>query len=265
MGAITEVSAPVTPKVPAQGPQKPEHIPEKFWNAKDGKVDVDGLAKSYTSLEQAFSSKTPPPPAAPPAPKTPDPKGEDETLKIPEPSSDAPKTPEGNFGHMTEENIGKWATELQEKGQLSEATYKEIGLPKILVDGWIAGQLAIMDRSTGSLLSTIGGKENYMSMSEWASQNVPKAERDAFNEIQRTGSPAAKKVALEGMYARFKNSEGVHAGRHIAGGPGGQTGIQPFASKRQMLDAMKDPRYKGQHADPAYIAEIEARAKASRF
>lgn len=39
---------------------RPEYIPEKFW--KDGKVDSEGLAKSYTELEKAKA--TPPPRSA---------------------------------------------------------------------------------------------------------------------------------------------------------------------------------------------------------
>ncbi|MCA0451215.1 MAG: hypothetical protein LCH62_15835 [Proteobacteria bacterium] len=35
-------------------PPRPEHIPEKFWDATAGAPRVDDLAKSYTNLESAF-------------------------------------------------------------------------------------------------------------------------------------------------------------------------------------------------------------------
>ena len=35
--------------------ERPEHIPEKFW--KDGKVDSDEMAKSYTQLESYSTGK----------------------------------------------------------------------------------------------------------------------------------------------------------------------------------------------------------------
>ena len=40
--------------VDAEPAERPEHIPEKFW--KDGEVDTESLAKSYTELESKFRS-----------------------------------------------------------------------------------------------------------------------------------------------------------------------------------------------------------------
>ena len=34
---------------------RPEHIPEKFWNAETGETNIDDLAKSYNNLEKFFS------------------------------------------------------------------------------------------------------------------------------------------------------------------------------------------------------------------
>jgi hypothetical protein len=34
--------------------ERPDHIPEKFWNEETGEADTEGLAKSYTELESKF-------------------------------------------------------------------------------------------------------------------------------------------------------------------------------------------------------------------
>lgn len=47
---------PSAPPIPS-GEQRPEWLPEKFWNAKDGKAEYDKLAISYQNMEKAFASK----------------------------------------------------------------------------------------------------------------------------------------------------------------------------------------------------------------
>lgn len=36
----------------SSSPERPDYIPEKFWDAEKGEVRIDGLAKSYTELEK---------------------------------------------------------------------------------------------------------------------------------------------------------------------------------------------------------------------
>lgn len=40
---------------PADGPQRPDYIPEKFWDAEKGEARIEGLAKSYGELEKRNS------------------------------------------------------------------------------------------------------------------------------------------------------------------------------------------------------------------
>ena len=37
--------------------ERPEHIPEKFWNADTGETNIDDLAKSYNNLEKFSTGK----------------------------------------------------------------------------------------------------------------------------------------------------------------------------------------------------------------
>lgn len=59
LAANTEQAAPVTVTPPSEN-QRPEHIPEKFWDATKGAPDVDKLAHSYREIEKAFSTKREP-------------------------------------------------------------------------------------------------------------------------------------------------------------------------------------------------------------
>jgi hypothetical protein len=68
-GKVATVDHNAKPAAPAEGtanvapsndnkPQRPEHIPEKFWDAEKGEVRVEEMAKSYAELERTRS--TPP-------------------------------------------------------------------------------------------------------------------------------------------------------------------------------------------------------------
>lgn len=45
----------------AQQAQKPDGLPEKFWNAEKGEIRVDALVKSYLNLEKKLSGSIPEP------------------------------------------------------------------------------------------------------------------------------------------------------------------------------------------------------------
>ena len=53
--APTEEVSRETSDVPI--PERPEHIPEKFWNAETGEVKTEDLAKSYINLEKFSTVK----------------------------------------------------------------------------------------------------------------------------------------------------------------------------------------------------------------
>jgi hypothetical protein len=59
---------------PAPPPQRPEFVPEKFWDARAGLVRLEAFARSYGELERKLGSRTPKPAAEPetaPAAETP--------------------------------------------------------------------------------------------------------------------------------------------------------------------------------------------------
>lgn len=53
----TETQTQQPPEAPSTN-QRPEYIPEKFWDAQKGEAKIDQLAISYANLEKAFSSKS---------------------------------------------------------------------------------------------------------------------------------------------------------------------------------------------------------------
>ena len=98
--------------------QRPEWLPEKFKNAEE-------LSKAYSELEKQFSAQ----------------KSEPE-----EEGNDNIAIPKHEEASQEINSLEKYSTEYAEKGELTEKSYDELakqGLPKDLVDGYIAGQKAI--------------------------------------------------------------------------------------------------------------------------
>jgi hypothetical protein len=59
-GSETEELTTTTPPdgaLPVDAPQRPDYIPENFWNVEKGEVNIEGMAKSYSELRKAFNER----------------------------------------------------------------------------------------------------------------------------------------------------------------------------------------------------------------
>lgn len=205
-----------------QEEERPEWLPEKFKSAEE-------LAKAYSELEKSKSSK----------------------------SSKSNKQEAPADENVMTSAIETATSEFMESGELSEKTFESLekaGLPRELVEGYMAGQGALVATQVASVKETIGGEGNYEAMAEWAAENLDETELDAYNEVVENGTVEQARMAVRGLFAQFK-SAGGKAPTLIQGATQG-TGVKPFASAAQVTEAMKDPRYKN---DPAYRQTVEQR------
>ena len=154
------------------------------------------------------------------------------------------------------------ATAYAEKGELSEANYKELeklNITKDIVDTYIKGQEAMIAAEEIEIANSIGGQENYEAMAEWASNNLPAEEINSFEEIVvGSNNKEAAKMAVKGLYARFLSEGGQQP--NIRQGQTSGSAVQPFQSNAQVVEAMRDKRYEN---DPAYREEVERRLAVS--
>lgn len=263
---ITGPDAPVKGERPPSAPagERPSYVPEKFW--KDGKIDVEGLSKSYAELEKARSGKPvvePPKPSGEQKPKEPaqgeQPKPEGEQ-KPKEPAQGEQVVIPG----VTQEQTTKYWEELS-KGNLSEASYGELakaGYPKAMVDLYIRGLQA--DQAEGvnfasDVKKIAGGEEGYAVMTDWMANNMPAEEVAEYNKVMNSGNKLAIKAAIETVHQRYTKDTGV-APNLLSGGntpPAGDV----FRSQSEITAAMRDPRYK---KDAAYRADVMEKIKRSK-
>jgi len=212
---------------------RPEWLPGKFSNAEE-------LAKAYGELEKQFSASRP--------------KEEvKEDIKIP----GQPKEVEGK----RISSLDKFYDEYAETGSLTDDSYKELskqGLDKQLVDGYIEGQKALADNHTKSIQDTIGGKEKYGDLIDWASKNLSETEQNAFNNIVDGGNLEEAKFAVQGLMTRAGMSS--NPSPTLFEGTSDVTPTDAYESVGQVTDAMNDPRYEKDSAYRKKVTEKLARS-----
>jgi hypothetical protein len=243
-----EPTGPDAPKPDAQpDPQRPAWLPEKFKTPED-------LAKSYTELEKKLGSQG-------------------QQQKAPEAKAPAdPKTPEvppqvTGDEKQAEEAVAKagldmkaLTAEFMEKGDISPEAYKkleDVGISKDQVETFKAGMKAKTVEFENKILAGVD-RSDFQKAADWADQNWPKEDAEAFNQIMQSGDPVAGKLAVKGLLADFKKSLGpqrIEGGKVTEDFPG-------YRSRAEQLRDMGDPKYK---TDPAFREMVMNKTAKARF
>lgn len=219
----------VEEEAPEDTQELPDYIPEKFRNAED---PYKAMAEAYAELERKAS-----------APKD---------------------TPTDNPAETAQEAVEAagldWDAltgEYQEAGELSEATFEALskaGIPRALVEGYIAGQEALANQLRTSVFEAVGGEDTYTEMVTWAGQNLTAAEITAFNDAADSGDLGRLMFAVRGLKAAYAEANGSEP--RLTLGNVSAPSADVFRSPAEVTAAMRDPRYK---TDIAYQKDVHAR------
>lgn len=240
------------PETPAK-PERPAHIPEKFWDADAGTIRVDELAKSYAELEKMKS-----------APKAEDKPADDadkpNDLTIEPAKEEASAGAEANPITSAFESFAKHYEET--KGQPAEDQIAEIvklGVPQNIVDNYLAGLSALSQLAFQQAHATAGGQDVFDAASDWASKSLTAAEIESYNTL--VTNPATAKQGVEWLVSKYKTAH-PSEGSFVESTPGAAVG-DVFRSKSEMVAAMKTDRYQTDRAYVAEVAEKVARSQAA--
>lgn len=157
-------------------------------------------------------------------------------------------------------DFSKYSAEYNKDGKLSDASYEELakkGFDKQLVNDYIAGQQARVDKQTKEVAEVVGGEANLSKVLEWAGENLSAEEIDFYNKSVNT-STAAAKMALQSVYTKYSEANGEAPNLITGGAPGSSNSI--YKSPFEMQKDMNDPRY---WTDPDFQAEVTAKAARS--
>lgn len=235
-----------TPPPPAKA-EKPEGVPDKFWNAEKGEVNYADWSKSTAELEKKLSQGKPP--ETPPAGTPPD--AAAEALK----------------GKGL--NVSEFNTEFAEKGELSPDSYAKLetaGFDKTTVDSYIAGQKALAEQYDATAYEVVGGAENYAKEVTWAKSNMTPAESAAFNEAVTSGDRAKLKLAVAGLHQAYTKANGSEPA--LLNGSASAPPQGGFRSRAEQSAAINKTDERGRQLyriDPAYRADVEKRIATATF
>ena len=182
--------------------------------------------------------------------------------------SDAPTPPDRAAAEETLSGKGldmaAFEREFTADGQLSDASYKKLeqaGIPRAMVDSYIAGQTALTETFKADIMALAGGEEGYAEMVAWARKNLGEQDIAAFDSVVCSGDKSMISLAVSGMAARWRDAEGADPARLVRGGTRGPVNLDVFESPAQVVEAMRDKRY---GKDPAYTRQVEDKMARSK-
>ena len=228
-------------ELPEEQSDRPEWLPEKFKSAED-------MAQAYSELEKKLGQ----------APK----EDEAEAEQVEEKAENETEQAEENVSEAYQAVAEASKEFFENDGQLSEETYNALekaGLPRDLVDSYAAGQQALLQSEEAQIQSVANGQ--YDAMAEWANENLPQEEIDAFDEAVTGGTVQQAKLAVQGLYARYQNATGSTP--KLTQGSVSGVSTMPFKSMQELARAQSDPRYRS--GDKAYHEEIDRRLAVSNI
>lgn len=227
----------------AQETDRPEWLPEKFKSAED-------MAKAYGELESKLGKETD------------NNNEEDVQEETNETTDDIEENPSDIAATQTLiEDASKEF--FENEGQLKDETYEALakaGLSRELVDNFARGQAALQENEATQIKSAANG--DYDAMSEWAGKTLSDEEMNTFNDVVNNGTVDHAKLAVSGLYARYKAEVGGTQPKLVTGNTTG-TSTMPFHSMQEVRRAMQNPLYKA--GDKAYHAEVDRRLAVSNL
>lgn len=216
-------------------PTRPDHIPEKFWDAEKGAVRVDDLAKSYAALESKLGT---PPKTPETAPAAPPPGGATEN------TSEALAAQGFDYAKLQQEyaeNEGKLKPETL-------AALKAKGITEEMVADHVDAVNARNALARQTAFNAAGvNEQRFGEIVEWAKGGgLTQAEIDAYNK-QTTGTPLAEQTAaLKNLVARYEQANGSEPElQNARGTPAAGDVYRDFS---EMQRDMSDPRYEKSQA-----------------
>lgn len=259
-------SEPTNDFTPApSGPQRPDYIPEKFW--KDGKADLEGLAKSYAELERGRSAPAADPaaapaaaPAAPAAAPAAAPTNADGTIA---PAPAAPEAPAADSPLAAA--IATAATEYATAQEFTPETSKALadaGIPVEIQGIYLQGLKAQADAALTAIHGYVGGEQTYGEMANWARQNLSDAELDAYNDA--IGNPQLRENAVRGLHARFAQVR-PSEGNLVAPSGGNATAGDVYTDRAQLIADQRNPLYQTDAAFRQKVMDKLVRSQATGF
>ena len=192
-----------------------------------------------------------------------EPESQEETKEEPEEEKDLSKVTEADEAKDVLKSKGfdyaELAKEFDEKGEISKETrakLAEVGITDELIDGYIEGQKAKVQKEFDELSVCIGGRESFDTVIKWAAENLPQEEIQSINAVRDKN---VLKIILKDLKSRMEDKEGITP--EYTKGEGGKPAQDIYRSQAEMFEDIMNPKYK---KDEAYRKDVQKKIAASR-
>ena len=109
----------------------------------------------------------------------------------------------------------------------------------------------LSDADVNTIQNTVGGKDAYDSIMQWASESMPEAATTAFDDLVNTGNGAMIQLAVLGLQQAYQQANGFEGNMYT--GRSAREMADVFRSQAEVVQAMNDPRYE---SDPAFRQDV---------
>ena len=212
---------------------------------------AEELEKAYIELQKKLGDKEE---------TTEEPKAEEETEETEETSDDNPTV--ALINEASDEyyaNGNKLSTETLDKfKQMSSQDLVNAYIEMVEKNPPQANQEAdVSQAQINQIQNSVGGENQYQKLMQWASQNLPDKEINAFDGLINTGNVDAIQLGVQALKSKYDEANG-YEGRMLTGKAAQTSDV--FRSQAQLVAAMSDPRY---DTDPAYRQDVVAKLERS--
>ena len=185
-------------------------------------------------------------------------KPEDTAEETPEPPKETPETPE----EPSEVNVDSQINDLVNKflgndGKLSEDEKAELAKTGLSDDLFIAlanGVEATRAAADQKVFDSVGGRETYDRMLDFAKENFSEEQKTAFNDALFSGNEHLAQLAVAGLKATMDSINKAPERKVDASGT--TTATKGFESQQELISAMNNRRY---GYDTNYTKEVDAK------
>jgi hypothetical protein len=238
----------VSPQKQPGGPQRPEGVPEQFWDATKGIIKADELAKSYAELRAKMDAGKADEAAGDKTDEDPAQKG----VKIERPDA-AKKDEKAAEANPLTTAVDAMAKAYAESGDVTEDHIKaveDLGLPRAVIDTYMAGIKALEANMTAEVHKAAGGEDKFVEAQTWAAKGLSDADLDYYNA--NIDDPSKRIQTVEWLMAKFSGAR-PGEGKLVDGLPSTAAAGDVFETPAQVTAAMSDPKYA---TDPAYRRQV---------
>lgn len=167
---------------------------------------------------------------------------------------------------IPEADTQRYNAELQQSGNLSEASYAELekrGFPRSMVESYVRGLLAQQQDAYAVAYEVTGGKEQFDAMMAWAAKTLTAEQKNTFNGLLGSSDGPTVKMGLEKLNEMYRSAVPQSPGKVLTGNSTIPAAGDVYASRAEMAADMAKSEYWSNPAEQRRVAEKIQRSQAA--